>query len=218
MEPQHQLLRAKLRVVIHTAKRLLVLLHGIGTAILGRAVKTKTDFVCLVIISRQPILTRSRDVCPWLRAPMVAPTHQVMKSERGHIVCNGFAALHHNVANRIDCLLVFSDGLHHPFLGDFTSREIGIPRQTSKCVPIGLRHHVAAPIFHRAGIGDTRKCRKFLIECGFNDRFAIMVRRIIHKLLPHRAEVAKMIAVSEVFLCNLQFCHSLCFLHRAKER
>ena len=99
---------------------------------------------------------------------MVAPTHQVMKSNGRHIVGDSFAALHHNVADSIDGLLVFGNSLHHPFLGDFTRREIGIPRQTSECVPIGLSHHVSAPILHRAGIGNGGEGGNFLIESSFN--------------------------------------------------
>ena len=65
---------------------------------------------------------------------------------------------------------------------------------------------MSAPVLIQSDIGYTCDTDQFL---GFYE---------CEELLPHGCKIDQVPTLTEVFLCNLQFCHLRCFLHVTEDR
>src|ERR1043165_2448721 len=99
---------------------------------------------------------------------MPAP-HDVMKTERRHVINHGLARFEHHARDCLDSSRVARPCHLNPFVRNLLGRKVWIPGQPTKSVPVGLREMMPGPVAIRASVGNTRhSCDALMIETSIN--------------------------------------------------
>ena len=136
MEPKQKLFRTSVNRIKLLSQRLRILCYSIASRM--ATVKTKTFFISLMIIRRQPIWTSTGDCTPRFWSIMMSPSENMVQSKRHHIIYNSFTATHHHIFHWTGKLSICSECLFQPFLNNRFRCQFRIPSQTSECIPISL--------------------------------------------------------------------------------
>ena len=136
MEPQQQVLRARLYLVIHRGIRLPILTHGIRSC--RGAVEADTVLVCFVVIDRTPLQGILRLESVRLRTIVVIELEDMVQTERHHIVDTSLTALLHDSRHEIYEVLVDGERLLQPLPGNLLRCQRRVPCKSSEGIPVSL--------------------------------------------------------------------------------
>src|SRR5437763_11034768 len=108
-------------------------------------VEAQPECVSLVIIDRIPVFARLR-VPPGCWTIMMSAPHQVMKTERSHVVDRGLMRSEHQPDNRCDCTCVIRERHSGPLRCNLIGRYLRVPGQPAECVPVCLQQMMPCPV------------------------------------------------------------------------
>jgi len=209
VEPQQEILRAGVHILVQRAVRLTILARG-PAAGGHRAVEADAVVVCLVVIDRAPLYGVAGDEPVRLRAVVVVELEDVVQAYRHHVVNTGLAGAEHqiNKSGRCICSPLLGGGaecLLDPLLGNIPRREVWVPCQTTEGIPVGLGEMVAAPVAVQTDVGHAGDA----LQTSWID--------IGEELLPHRRKEHQMGAVAQILLRDLQLGHLRRLLHLVED-
>ena len=130
---------------------------GDGVASGRGSIEADPRVVGAVVVNRCPVGASGVD--PRTGAMVVPLGHQMMQTERRHVVHDRFAGCKHHGFHRRDEPGIVGEGQSQPIVGDFIGAKRVVPGQSSEREPVGLRERVAAPVAIGPDVRDTRHAR-----------------------------------------------------------
>src|SRR5262249_8708561 len=125
-------------------------------------IESDAGFICAMKVNRIPIVALFPGP-PGRRAVMMTTPEKVMQPKWRHVINHCFMLLKHDARDGLTRISISRESHSNPFIGNLLCREVGIPGQPAKCIPVGLEEMVAGPISICTGVGNARKAGDFLM-------------------------------------------------------
>src|SRR5690606_9971334 len=103
---------------------------------------------------------------PGCRTMVMAPSHNVVESQRSHIVNSCLSGIHHHFSQIFIKFGITIKGTLQPLLGYFLRCKRVVPCETTKTIPIGLGKNMPRPVYICANVGNTRDPAYFMAIYG----------------------------------------------------